>query len=161
MKRIALIVLGVLVGGFLLIQLVPYGRNHDNPPVVQEPNWDSPETRALAERACFACHSNETVWPWYSNIAPVSWLTQHDTEEGRQILNFSEWGVNGRRQEADEIGEAIQEGSMPMPMFLITHPEARLTDAEKQALIRGLAATTGSSFSGESGESGESDHDND
>lgn len=161
MKRIALIVLGVLVGGFLLIQLVPYGRNHDNPPVIQEPNWDSPETRALAERACFDCHSNETVWPWYSNIAPVSWLTQHDTEEGRQILNFSEWGVNGRRQETDEIGEAIQEGSMPMPMFLITHPEARLTDAEKQALIRGLAATTGSSFRSESGESGESDHDND
>lgn len=163
MKRIALIIVGVLAGGFLLIQLVPYGRNHTNPPVLQEPNWDSPETRALAERACFACHSNETVWPWYSNIAPVSWLTQHDTEEGRGILNFSEWGVNGRRQETDEIAESIREGEMPMPMFLITHPEARLTDAEKQALIQGLTASTGGSADGfdhdESGESGDYDDD--
>lgn len=168
MKRIALIVLGVLFGGFLLIQLVPYGRNHDNPPVIQEPNWDSPETRTLAERACFACHSNETAWPWYSNIAPVSWLTQHDTEEGRQILNFSEWGINGRRQETDEIIESIREGEMPMPLFLITHPEARLTDAEKQALIQGLSTSTGNgtgSISGDYGEDGDhgegSGHDND
>ena len=162
MKRIALIAVGVLVGGFLLIQLVPYGRNHTNPPVIQEPNWDSPETRALAERACFACHSNETVWPWYSNIAPISWLTQHDTEEGRQILNFSEWGVNGRHQESDEIAESIQEGEMPMPIFLITHAEARLTDAEKQALIRGLNASTGGSAASFSSETGEqADHDDD
>ena len=63
------------IGGlFVLIQLVRFGRNHTNPPVAQEPSWDSTETRALAERACFDCHSNETVWPWYSNIAPVSWL---------------------------------------------------------------------------------------
>ncbi len=160
MKRIALIVVGVLVGGFLLIQLVPYGRNHTNPPVLQEPNWDSPETRALAERACFACHSNETVWPWYSNIAPISWLTQRHTDEGRQVLNFSEWG--SRRQETHEIAESIQEGSMPMPMFLLTHPEARLTDAEKQTLIRGLTASTGgsaSSFSGESHEANDDDND--
>ena len=63
-----------VVGLFVLIQLAPFGRNHTNPPVVQEPSWDSAETRALAKRACFDCHSNETVWPWYSNIAPVSWL---------------------------------------------------------------------------------------
>jgi hypothetical protein len=66
------IILLILVGGFLLIQLVPYGRAHANPPVVKEPAWDSPTTRALAKRACFDCHSNETVWPWYTNVAPVS-----------------------------------------------------------------------------------------
>jgi hypothetical protein len=61
-----------------LIQAVPYGRAHSNPPVVSEPAWDSPRARELAVRACFDCHSNETVWPWYSNIAPVSWLIQSD-----------------------------------------------------------------------------------
>jgi mono/diheme cytochrome c family protein len=64
-------------------QLVPYGRDHDNPPVAAEPTWDTPTTRELARRACFDCHSNETQWPWYSNIAPLSWLIQRDVEEGR------------------------------------------------------------------------------
>ena len=143
MKRIILIILAILVGGFLLIQLVPYGRNHANPPVLSEPNWDSPETRALAERACFDCHSNETVWPWYSNIAPVSWLVYHDTEEGRQYLNFSEWGSNREGEEGEEMVEQIKKGDMPLPIYLPTHPEARLTPAEKTALINGLLATAG------------------
>ena len=143
MKRTILIILAILVGGFLLIQLVPYGRNHTNPPVVSEPNWDSPETRALAERACFDCHSNETVWPWYSNIAPVSWLVYHDTEEGRQYLNFSEWGSNREGEEGEEMVEQIKKGDMPLPIYLPTHPEARLTPAEKTALINGLLATAG------------------
>ena len=73
MKKL-MIVVAVLAGLFLAIQFVPYGRDHSNPPVIGEPTWNSPETRALAVRACFDCHSNETVWPWYSNIAPVSWL---------------------------------------------------------------------------------------
>ena len=68
----------VVIVGFLIIQVVPYGRNHTNPPVEQEPAWDSPQTRSLAERACFVCHSNETTLPWYRNVAPVSWLVLHD-----------------------------------------------------------------------------------
>ena len=143
LKKILLIGILVVVGGFLLIQLVPYGRNHTNPPIVSEPNWDSPETRALAERACFDCHSNETVWPWYSNIAPVSWLVYHDTEEGREYLNFSEWGKGNEGEEGEEMAEQIEEGEMPMPIYLVTHPEARLTPAEKTALINGLTATAG------------------
>ncbi|MEZ4770229.1 MAG: heme-binding domain-containing protein [Caldilineales bacterium] len=83
-KRIALYVILALVAVFLLIQLVPYGRDHTNPPVVQEPVWDSPQTEALARAACYDCHSNEVVWPWYSNIAPISWLVQRDVDEGRQ-----------------------------------------------------------------------------
>ena len=59
----------------VVMQLVPYGRDHSNPPVTAEPNWDSPETRALFKRACFDCHSNETVWPWYAYVAPFSWWT--------------------------------------------------------------------------------------
>ncbi len=132
----------------VLIQLVPFGRNHTNPPVVKEPAWDSPETRALAVRACFDCHSNETNWKWYTNIAPFSWLIQRDVDEGRQVLNFSEWGMAGSGEEdeegeegegAEEAGEVLLEGEMPPPQYLIIHPEARLTDAEKQALALGLA----------------------
>lgn len=135
---------GLLVVGLVGIQLVPYGRNHTNPPVQNEPNWDSPETLALAERACFDCHSNETTWPWYSNVAPIFWLVQHDVEEGREVLNFSEWGSNGEGEEGEEMAEAIWEGEMPMPVFLLAHPEARLTDAELDQLAQGLLVTGGS-----------------
>ena len=140
-KKLLGIGAAVLVGGFLLIQLVPYGRNHTNPDVVSEPNWDSPETLALAQRACFDCHSNETTWPWYSNIAPVSWLVQHDVEEGRQTVNFSDWGRGREGERPGELAEVINEGEMPMPMFLLTHADARLTDAERVALVQGLRAT--------------------
>ena len=93
MRRILLGVLAVLVVGFLTIQLVPYGRDHTNPPVTGEPPWDSPETRAMAVASCFDCHSNETEWPWYSNIAPFSWRIQSHVDEGREVLNFSQWGT--------------------------------------------------------------------
>jgi len=127
-----------LVGIFLIMQLIPYGHNHTNPEVIQEPAWDSPQTRELAKRACFNCHSNETVWPWYSNIAPVSWLVVSDVEEGRRYLNLSEWGVR-RNEGLGEAGEVIYNGYMPPANYLLMHPEARLTDAEKQNLVQGLA----------------------
>jgi len=135
-------VIGAILALALLIQFVPYGRNHTNPPVVQEPNWDSTTTRDLAKRACFDCHSNETVWPWYSNIAPVSWLVQRDIMEGRSKLNFSEW-TEGRNQlrEMEEIYEVVQEGEMPLPIYLPLHPDANLSSEEKSALINGLKNT--------------------
>jgi len=120
-------------------QLVPYGRNHTNPPVVAEPAWDQPETRAMAVRACFDCHSNQTVWPWYTHVAPVSWLVQHDVDEGRQMLNFSEW--QRHHEEAGEAADEVLEQEMPPRIYLLPHPEARLLDSERQALARGLSAT--------------------
>jgi mono/diheme cytochrome c family protein len=131
----------VVVGGlafFLAIQLVPYGRDHTNPPTTLEPAWNSPQTRALARDACFDCHSNETAWPWYTNVAPFSWLAQHDVEEGRAVLNFSEWD---RPQEADGLAEAVLEGGMPPWYYAFIHSNARLSDAQKKALADGLAAT--------------------
>ncbi len=138
--------LTVLLGGMLLIQLVPYGRAHDNPPVAAEPMWDSNQTRDLAVRACFDCHSNETVWPWYSNVAPVSWLVQRDVDKGREELNYSE---RNRSQEGDESAETVREGSMPPRSYLLTHPEARLTDAEIAVLTEGLTATFGEEEEGD------------
>ncbi len=138
---IAIFACGCVAALAALIQLVPYGRAHTNPPVTAEPKWDSPQTRALARRACFDCHSNETTWPWYSSIAPVSWLVQRDVDEGRSRLNFSEWGAAGKSREVREVGEVILEGEMPPAYYLLNHPEARLSTAEKQALAAGLAAS--------------------
>ena len=141
--RIISILFGVGIVVFLLIQLIPYGRNHTNPPVTGEPAWDVPHTRELAKRACFDCHSNETVYPWYSNVAPVSWLVWHDIEEGRGYLNFSEWEAGSKRaQRASlEVGEQINRGTMPPSVYLLQHPEARLSDSEKQELIKGFEAS--------------------
>jgi hypothetical protein len=140
-KKILVIGLIAVVAIFVLIQLVPYGKDHTNPPVVQEPNWDSPQTRELAVRACFDCHSNETVWPWYSNIAPVSWMVYNDTMEGRERLNFSEWAPGRYGEGAEEAPEIVLEGEMPPAKYFPTHPEARLTAEERQALAQGLANT--------------------
>lgn len=140
MRLVRNVLIGVLVVAFA-IQLVPYGRSHANPPVQAEPTWDSARTRELAVRACFDCHSNETVWPWYSNVAPVSWLVQRDVDEGRAKLNFSEWTTPA--DEADESAETVREGEMPPRVFLITHPEARLSAAEKEELATGLAKMFG------------------
>jgi len=139
MRKVVLFAaIGVIVI-FALLQLVPYGRDHSNPAVVTEPQWDSLQTRELAARACFDCHSNETHWPWYSNVAPVSWLVQRDVQEGRRRLNFSEW--NQPQRATNEVGEVINEGEMPPWFYLPLHASARLTPAEKQALVAGLEKT--------------------
>ena len=137
-RRLASLGAGALLA---TIQLVPYGRAHDNPPVVQEPRWDRPETRALAVRACFDCHSNETRWPWYSHVAPASWLVQRDVNQGRQALNFSEW--QRTYKEAGESAETVSEGEMPLQTYVLMHPSARLSLAERRALAQGLTSTLG------------------
>jgi hypothetical protein len=142
MKSIGKIIIAIfifLVVIFVGIQFVPYGRDHSNPPIIQEPNWINPQTRELAVRACFDCHSNQVNWPWYSNIAPVSWLVQRDVDEAREKLNFSDWG-NYPPREVDELGEVIAEGEMPPFQYLIIHPAARLSASEKEQLINGLNA---------------------
>jgi hypothetical protein len=123
----------------VLAQAVPYGRNHSNPPVTKEPAWDSPRTRALAVRACYDCHSNETKWLWYSNIAPVSWLVQRDVDSGRSALNFSEWD-KPQDVSAGDIAEAIR-GGMPPWFYTLIHRNAALNATEKNQLISGLNAT--------------------
>ena len=127
--------------GFGLIQLVPYGRDHTNPPVLQEPQWDSPVTADLADRACYDCHSNQTRWPWYSNVAPASWFVYRDVVNGREELNFSEMGREDN--ETDKAAETVEDKEMPPFRFTVNHPEARLDDRERQALIRGLQQTLG------------------
>jgi hypothetical protein len=151
------ILLGLLLL-FIVVQFVPYGRDHPNPAVVAEPVWDSTVTRDLAVRACFDCHSNETVWAWYSHVAPVSWLVQQHVDEGREELNFSEWQVP---QDADESAETVREGSMPTRDYAALHPEARLSDDERKALIAGLVATFGEDQDDDDHDEGDDDHEDD
>ncbi|MCB9497553.1 MAG: heme-binding domain-containing protein [Fibrobacteria bacterium] len=109
-----------------------------NPAVVAEPSWDSPRTRALAQRACFDCHSHETIWPWYSNLAPASWLVAHHVEEGREHLNFS--AIDGSENVRKMIKE-IRSHDMPTPDYRLMHASARLTEAERDSLVAGLERT--------------------
>ena len=133
-------VLLALVAVVVLIQFVPYGRDHANPPAGAEPAWDSPETRARFMEACADCHSHLTRWPWYSHVAPVSWLVQHDVAEGRGKFNISE---PGRRDKRHDAAEEVREGGMPILPYRLAHARARLDDAGRAAFAAGLAATFG------------------
>lgn len=130
----------------IVIQVIPYGKNHSNPAPVREPAWNSPATRELVKKACFDCHSNETVWPWYSKVAPVSWLVYWDVVKGREHLNFSDWRGGARKAEQPrEITKEVTEGEMPPIQYYINHPEAKLDEPSKKLLIHGLAATAAAS----------------
>jgi len=132
---------GIVAGLFGLMQLVPCGRTHSNPARRVEPAWDSPRTRELVVRACFDCQSNETRWPWYANVAPMSWVVELDVEKAREIVNFSEW------QRAQPLApyspHSVATRGMPPAKYKVAHPEADLTDRETLDLIHGLEATLG------------------
>ncbi len=137
--------LAMFVGLLLALQLIPYGRAHTNPPVLAEPAWDSPRTRELAKRACFDCHSNETRWPWYSHIAPMSWVLERDVVAGRSVMNFSEWTRS--YDLAPQAGSEVLRREMPPRSYRMLHGEAHLTHDEKVELARGLHATFGLEWS--------------
>ena len=151
MKRILGYGLVVLVVLLVAAQLVPYG-SAENPPV--ETDIAAPEdVRQVLRRACYDCHSNETVWPWYSHVAPAKWLVRHDVEEGREHLNFSTWNrydAEERDEAFEEVVEVMDEGEMPPAVYTPLHADARLTDADR-ALIRDWAMAQG----GVGGEAGE------
>ncbi len=128
-----------LAGLFIALQLVPYGRSHTNPPVTGEPHWDSEATRGTFARACGDCHSNQTRWPWYSQVAPVSWMVQHHVDEGREHLNVSTWSANPGNQSG--IPREVTRGEMPLWSYRLAHGDARLDAAAKAAFVAGLQAT--------------------
>lgn len=128
----------VLVGLVLALvaaQLVPIDRT--NPPV--RANVDAPrDVEVILRRACYDCHSNETRWPWYSRVAPMSWMVVHHVEEGRDQLNFSDWPVvdfEGRNLELHEIEDAIAKDKMPLKSYRLVHSEARLSERDRSQLL--------------------------
>jgi len=142
MKKIVVRIVGIV---FVIVVLVQVKRpDRTNPPVepsaVYTAHMNVPDdVKAIVARACYDCHSNETKWPWYTNVAPVSWLAAMDVEEGRKHLNFSEWGSykKGRMiKRLAEIEGEVTTGAMPMPKYVTMHPEGVLTDADRERLSK-------------------------
>lgn len=145
-RKIMFSLLGLCITGFIALQIIPVGnfiavlKRVDNPPVITDIQWDSAETEHLVRTACYDCHSNETVWPWYSNIAPVSWLIVRDVNKGRRAMNFSEEGAD--KIDVKDIEWHVTH-DMPLWYYLPLHPEANLTDEQKIQLVAGLRAIFG------------------
>ena len=133
--RVIIALFVVLIG----IQFIPVTMS--NPPIEQE-IVASPEVKAVLKRACYDCHSHETVWPRYSRVAPISWLLAWDVRVGREELNFSTWNRYGQKKGnkmIKEIWEEVEEGEMPPWFYLPLHPEAQLSDSDR-AVLRAWAA---------------------
>lgn len=138
MKRLTCVAALAIGGLLMLIQLVPVAR--DNPPIDGDISAPA-DVKALLRRACYDCHSHETVWPWYARIAPISWWVAHDVREGRAELNFSTWsryGAKERAKKLKEIWESIQQGEMPPWYYRAMHAAARLS-ADDRVLLRSWA----------------------
>ncbi len=130
LRIIVIVIIVVLIG----IQFVPVSKT--NPPVTGEIQAPA-EVMEILRTSCYDCHSNESEWPWYSNVAPVSWLVISDVNEAREHLNFSEWdsySAEDKAEDIEEIWEEIEEGEMPLWFYLPLHPEARLSDAQKEII---------------------------
>ena len=132
--RTALWILGALVAVFVLIQFVPYGRDHANPPATNSFKWSSAAAKAIARRSCYDCHSNHTKYWWAVDIAPFSWLAAHDIQDGRARLNFSEWTGSL----STPALESAVSTNMPPLQYTLLHPNAKLSAADKQALLDGF-----------------------
>lgn len=125
---------------FIAIQLVPVSRT--NPPT-QGGFRGSTEVVSVLRRACYDCHSNETAWPWYSRIAPVSWVIAHDVNKGRAALNFSTWNQLSEEKQAEAMNESLEEvaeSKMPTWYYVALHPEARLSVTD-QSVLRGWSGS--------------------
>jgi hypothetical protein len=135
----------ILLALFVILLLMQFYRPaHTNPPIeakntIQAAMPVPKDVDAILDRSCNDCHSNRTVWPWYSNVAPMSWLLVDHVKEGRQELNFSEFATYSARRKGrkfQEICEQIKEGEMPLDQYVILHPEAKLSAAERQRLCQ-------------------------
>jgi len=133
LKNSARVALGA-IAVFAAIQLVPVTR--DNPPVEEEITAPPPVLEIL-RNACYDCHSHETVWPWYSHVAPISWLLAHDVHEARKHMDFSAWNrydAEDRADHMEDIQEAVDEGEMPPWFYVPMHPKARLGPEQVETL---------------------------
>ena len=131
---------------FILIQLKRPARTNpavDESQTIEVQTQLTPEAKDILSRSCNDCHSNKTVWPWYTNVAPVSWWIADHIKEGRQNLNLSEWAKLDRdRQDRKlrQICDEVEDGAMPLSSYLPMHPKAKLSDQDKKMLCDWTAA---------------------
>ena len=138
-KRAITIFVSVCVAIFVLIQFVPYGRNHVNPPDTKQLVWKDPASENTFRTICMQCHSNHTEWPWYTNIAPGSWLVQSDVDNARLAMNLSETDVS--EYKAGNLARQVQADRMPPFQYKLLHWDAIFSDAQKKQLIDGINKT--------------------
>jgi heme-binding protein len=125
-----------LAAVLIAIQLVPIERT--NPPVESEVPVAA-ELKTVFRRSCYDCHSNETTWPWYARVAPVSWLVANDVKEGRREVNFSAWSQyteNRRARKLKEIVEQVEQNKMPQWYYVLLHRDAKLSASEKEMILK-------------------------
>lgn len=138
MKRVVRIALAALVVALLAAQAIPVTRDN---PAIEAKLETPPAIEAVLRRSCFDCHSHETRWPWYSRVAPMSWLVANHVHEGRAELNFSRWGALPAEKQQKKLAktrEEIREGEMPLFSYVLGHPEARLSAADRSLLLEWL-----------------------
>jgi hypothetical protein len=126
----------------VLFQFVPVQRTN---PSVEAALQVNPQVSDVLKKACFDCHSHETVWPWYSRIAPVSWLIAHDVNHGRKYINFSAWelmNADDKNFACLQIRDVVEKGDMPLKSYTLLHRRAYLTDADKQLIYTWVDAVT-------------------
>ncbi|MEZ4786726.1 MAG: heme-binding domain-containing protein [Flavobacterium haoranii] len=131
----------ILLLAFVVIQFFQIDKT--NPPVDESQDFlkinNTPEAIATQIKAsCYDCHSNESKYPWYSNIQPVAWFLKHHIDEGREELNFSEFGTYTAKRQAhklDECAELIEKDEMPLSSYTIIHKDAVLDEATQKQLI--------------------------
>ena len=135
LRKVALWSAAGLTGVFLLLQLKQAERT--NPPVESEIQAPA-AIAAILERSCYNCHSHETDWPWYAYVSPVSWWVVEHVDHARKDMNFSQWPVfdfEELEHTLRDIEEQIETRQMPLKSYLILHPEARLSEDDRQALL--------------------------
>lgn len=141
MKKVVLYVLLSLVVVFVILQFVGPTRPEvrtDNPKDLMAMASIDSKVADLLKSACYDCHSMETNYPWYANVAPVSWRLFDHIEEGREELNFSEWGTLGKVKKIrklKDVAEEVEEGKMPLDDYVTWHPEAKLSEDQKNMLV--------------------------
>jgi hypothetical protein len=140
-RRVARIVGLTLLAALAIAQFVPYGHDHENPRVTMDAPWASARAEAIARESCYDCHSNETEWPWYTSVAPMSFLAVNDVKEGRHEVNFSEW--DRPQEEADDLQRVIRRGSMPPKQYTFIHRGASLDAEEKRILLDAIRQLPG------------------
>lgn len=139
--KLGLSILGGLALVFVGIQFVPNelpAGEINNPGDIIQSGIVSQEVSGLLKTSCYSCHSNETIYPWYSYVAPSSWLVAKDVREGREELNFSTWQENDMIKKLgflDDIVSEVGEGRMPMEIYTLMHPSAKLTDEQRELIV--------------------------
>jgi len=136
MKNIRKIILLIIVGIVIIIQFIPVDRT--NPPVTAD-LWAPEDVKEILKNSCYDCHSNETDWPWYSYVAPVSWLVSNDVKDARRHLNFSDWenmNMSARKMMLDEIWEEVVAGEMPLSIYTLMHSDAKVSDEQLKFIFK-------------------------